>query len=53
MLGDTLGDAHNEGDFGGDGLLDTGGGERGPVVRGLLARLVSGSLAGGWLTARR
>lgn len=31
MLGDTLGDAHNERHFGGDGLLDTGSGEWGPV----------------------
>ena len=31
MLGDPFGDANNEGDLGGDGLLDTGGGERGPV----------------------
>jgi hypothetical protein len=31
MLGDTLGDAHNERHLGGDRLLDTGGGERGPV----------------------
>jgi hypothetical protein len=31
MLGDTLGDAHNERHLGGNGLLDTGGGERGPV----------------------
>lgn len=28
MLGDTLGDAHNKGDLSGNGLLDTGSGQR-------------------------
>lgn len=32
MLGDALGDADDEGDLGGNGLLDTGGGHRGAVV---------------------
>lgn len=31
MLGDTLRNAHDEGDLSGDGLLDTGSGERGAV----------------------
>jgi hypothetical protein len=32
MLGDAFGDAHNEGDFGGDGFLDTGSSERGTLI---------------------
>jgi hypothetical protein len=32
MLRDTLGDTHDEGNFSGNGLLDTSGGEWGPVI---------------------
>lgn len=35
MLGDTLSNADNERDLGGDGLLDTGGGQRGAVCWGV------------------
>lgn len=40
MLGNAFGNAHNEGDFGGDGFLDTRGSEWGPVF---VSRLVSGA----------
>jgi hypothetical protein len=39
MLGNTLGDANNEGDFSGDGFLDASSGEWGAVDRGRLAHL--------------
>lgn len=42
MLGDTLGDAHNQRHLGGDSFLNTGGGEWGPVD----LRLVSAACLG-------